>query len=70
MVSYLQQHPFIGIYEEKVLLSLLTWLVGAVCDKNKVSFSYGATDFVLHNGTQPQIGALRHDKGMCGKKPE
>lgn len=64
VIVYPQHSPFIGICKEKVLLSLLTQLVRAGCDKNKVSFSYGASELVLQNGTltdkQPQIWDLRH----------
>lgn len=64
VIVYPQHSPFIGICKEKVLLSFLTWLVRAGCDKKKVSFSYGASELVLQNGTptdkQPQIWDLRH----------
>lgn len=73
-IVYPQHSPFIGDCKEKVLFSLLGWLVRAECDRNKVSSSYGATELMLQNGTptdqQPQICALRHDKSVCGKKPE
>ena len=70
----LPQHPFIDIYKEKVLLSLLTWLVRTGCSKNEVSFSCGAAELVLQgyldSDQQTQIWTLGHNKGMCGRKPE
>lgn len=59
MIVYPQHNPFIGICKEKVLLSLLTCLVRAGCDKNKVSFSYGATELVVQKGTPTLISNLR-----------